>query len=77
MSERKKKSADGTIKITKEKKKLCESEGERNENRVYLIKLVLDRMKKIVRKVYKKRKFILEENEKILDIVDVFFSLIS
>ena len=57
-------------------KKLCESEGERNENRVYLIKLVLDRTKKIIKKVYEKRKFMLEENEKITDIVEriLFFN---
>ena len=51
-------------------KKLHKTEGERNENRVYLIKLVLDKMKKIIKNVSKNGKFMIEENEKIIDIVE-------
>ena len=45
------------------------TEGTRNENRVYLIKEVLNRMKKAIKKVSENRKSMIEENEKIIDIV--------
>ena len=45
-------------------------EGTRNKDRVYLIKKVLNRMKKIIKKVPENRKFKIEENEKIIDIVE-------
>ena len=50
-------------------KKLRKTEGTRNENRVYLIKEVLNRMKKAIKKVSENRKSMIEENEKIIDIV--------
>ena len=49
-------------------KKLRKTEGTRNENQVYLIKEVLNRMKKVIKKVPENRKFMIEENEKIIDI---------
>ena len=51
-------------------KKLRETEGERNENQVYLVKLGLDRMRKVMENVSKNRKFMIEENEKIIEIVE-------
>ena len=56
-------------------KKSCETEGIRNENRVYSIKEVLNRMKKVIENVSKNRTFLIEENEKII-IVDriVYFN---
>ena len=51
-------------------KKLRKTEGTRNENRVYLIKEVLNRMKKIIENVSKNKTFMIEENEKIINIVD-------
>ena len=45
-------------------KKLREKEVERNENWVHLIKLVLDRMKKIVKNVSENREFMIEKNER-------------
>ena len=57
-------------------KKLHETEGERNDDRVYLIKEVLNRMKKIIKIVSGNRKFIIEEKEKIINIVEriLYFS---
>ena len=51
-------------------KNLRDTEVERNENRVYLIKLVLDRMKKIIKNVSENRKLMIEENEAIIDTVE-------
>ena len=51
-------------------KKLCMTEVTRNEDWVYLIKKVLNRKKKIIKKVPENRKFKIEENEKIIDIVE-------
>ena len=45
-------------------KKLREKEVERNENWVHLIKLVLDRMKKIVKNVSENREFMIEKKER-------------
>ena len=47
-------------------KNLRETEGVRNENQVYSIKLELDRIKKVI----ENKKFMIEENEKIMDIVE-------
>ena len=57
-------------------KKLCETEGERNDYRVYLIKEVLNTMKKIIKSVSENRKFIIEEKEKIINFVEriLYFS---
>ena len=46
------------------------AKGTRNDNRVYLIKEVLKRMKKINKNVSENRKFKIEEKEKIIDIVE-------
>ena len=51
-------------------KKLREIEGRRNENRVYLIKLVLDKMKKVIENVPEDKTFKIEENEKIINITE-------
>ena len=58
-------------------KKLCETEETRNENRVYLIKEVLNRMKKVIENVSKNRTFTIEEHEKIINIVYRIFTLID
>ena len=49
---------------------LRKTEGARNENRVYLIKLVLNKMKKVIENVPGNRTFKIEENEKIINIVE-------
>ena len=51
-------------------KKIRETEGKRNEDRVYLIKEVLNRMKKAIKKWPENKKFMIEENEKIINIVE-------
>ena len=51
-------------------KKLRKTEGTRNENWVYLIKEVLNRMKKNIKNVSENRRFMIEENEKITNIAD-------
>ena len=50
-------------------KKLCETEGTRNENQIFLIKEVLNRMKKGSKNVSKNRKVMIEEDEKMINIV--------
>ena len=50
-------------------KKLCETEGTRNENQIFLIKEVLNRMKKGIKNVSKNRKVMIEEDEKMINIV--------
>ena len=51
-------------------KKSRETEGTRNENRVYLIKQVLNKMKKVTENVSGYKTFKIEENEKITNIVE-------
>ena len=51
-------------------KKLHETEGKKNEDQVYLIKKVLNRMKKTIEKVPEDRKSMIEENEKMINIVE-------
>ena len=51
-------------------KKLRETESTRNENRVYLTKRVLNQMKKVIENVPENKIFKIEENEKIIDIVE-------
>ena len=51
-------------------KKLREKGGERNEDRIYLIKEVLNRMKKAIKKRPENKKFMIEENKKIINIVE-------
>ena len=51
-------------------KKLCETDGTRNENRVYLIKDVLNKMKRDIKNLSENRKFMIKENKKIINIVE-------
>ena len=51
-------------------KKLRETEGERNESQVYSIKKVLKRLKETIKNVSNDKKFIIEENKKIINIAD-------
>ena len=51
-------------------KKLRMTESTRNEDRVYLIKEMLNKMKKIIKNVLEDRKFMFEENKKIIDIIE-------
>ena len=51
-------------------KKLRVTEGESNEDQVYVTKKVLDKMKKTIKKVPEDRKFMIEEKEKIINIVE-------
>ena len=48
-----------------------------NEDQVYLIKKVLNRMKKNIEKVPEDRKSMIEENEKIINVVEHIFTLIN
>ena len=45
-------------------KKLRKTESERNKDRVYLIKLKLDRMKKVIENLSENRKFILKKTKR-------------
>ena len=49
---------------------LCETEGEKNEDQAYLIKEVLNRMKKAITNVSENKTFKIEENKKIINIVE-------
>ena len=51
-------------------KKIRETAGARNENRVHLIKMVLDKVKKVIENVPENKAFKIEENEKIINIVE-------
>ena len=51
-------------------KKLRERESKKNEDQVYLIKKVFNRMKKTIEKVPEDRKSMTEENRKIINIVE-------
>ena len=51
-------------------KKSCETEAERNEDRVYLIKEVLNRLKIVIENVSKNKTLMVEENNKIINIVE-------
>ena len=55
--------------------KLHMTEGEKNEYQVYIIKEVLDKMKKIIKNVPKDKTFKTEENKKIINIVERIFYL--
>ena len=54
-------------------KKIRETEGKKNGDQVYLIKRVLNIMKKIIEKVPEDRKSMIEENEKTISIVEHIF----
>ena len=56
-------------------KKLRETEGGRNEDQVYVIKKVLNKMKKTIKNVPKNKRFKIEENKKIINIVERTFYL--
>ena len=56
-------------------KKLHMTEGERNEDQVYVIKKVLNKMKKNIKSVPEDRKLTTDENEKIINIVERIFYL--
>ena len=56
-------------------KKLHEKKGKENEDQVYSIKEILDKIKKEIKNMAKNKKFILIE--KIINIVNVFFTLIN
>ena len=51
-------------------KKLREKEAERNEDRVYLIKEVLNTLKIVIENVSKNKTLMVEENNKIINIVE-------
>ena len=51
-------------------KKLRETEGKKNDDQVYAIKKVLNKMKKLIENVPEDRKLKIEENQKIIDIVE-------
>ena len=51
-------------------KKLRETEGERNKDQVYLIKEMLNRIKKAIKNVSEDKKIKIEENKKIINIVE-------
>ena len=50
-------------------KKLRKVEGKKNENRVFLIREVLNKMKKVIENVPENKRLKIEENEKIINIV--------
>ena len=54
-------------------KKLHETEDRTNENQVYLIKEVLNTMKKTMKDVSENRRFMIEENKNTINIVDRTF----
>ena len=56
-------------------KTLRETEDKKNEDQVYLIKKVLNRMKNIIEKVPEDKKYTIKENEKIISIVENIFLL--
>ena len=49
--------------------KLREAKGEKNENRVFLIREVLNKMKKVIENMSENKRFNMEENEKVINIV--------
>ena len=51
-------------------KDLRGTEGERNEDQVYVIKKMLNKMKKTIKKVPQDRNVMIGENEKIINIVE-------
>ena len=56
-------------------KNLRATEGERNEDQVYVIKRVLNNMKRTIEKVPQDRKFMTEEEKQITNIVECIFNL--
>ena len=58
-------------------KKLREAEGERNEDKVYSIKEMLNKMKEAIKNVPKDKVSRVEKNKKIIDIVERILELNS
>ena len=58
-------------------KKLCMTESERSEYQVYVIKKMLNKMKKNIEKVPEDRKIMIDEKEKKLILLNLFFTLIN
>ena len=56
-------------------RKLHTTEGKINEDQVYVIKKVLNKMKKAIEKVPQDRKFMIEEYKNIINIVERIFYL--
>ena len=56
-------------------KKLRMTDGERSEYQVFVIKKVLNKMKKNIEKVPEDRKFMIDEKEKKINIVELSFYL--
>ena len=56
-------------------KKLRMTEGERNEDQIYVIKKVLDKMQKTIKNVPENKTFKIEYNKKIINIVERIFYL--
>ena len=50
--------------------KLRETDGERNEDQVYVIKKMLNKMKELIENVPENKTFKIEENQKIINIVE-------
>ena len=58
-------------------KKLRMTDGERSEYQVFVIKKVLNKMKKNIEKVPEDRKIMIDEKEKKLILLNLFFTLIN
>ena len=55
--------------------RLSDAKGDVNENQLYLINKSLTKMKNIIRKVPENKRFKIEENEKIIEIVERILEL--
>ena len=51
-------------------KKLCETKGKKNEDQVYSIKEILDKIKNKIKNVSENKVSMIEGNEKMIDIVE-------
>ena len=51
-------------------KKLCDTKGKKNNDQVYLIKEVLDRLKEAIKNVSEDKKIIIKENKMIINIAE-------
>ena len=51
-------------------KKLHDAKGKKNDDQVYLIKKVLNRLKEAIKNVSEDKKFIIEENKKLINILE-------
>ena len=54
-------------------KTLCKTKGKKNEDQVYSIKEVLNRMTEAIQNVSENRKFMIEDKEKIINIAERIF----